>query len=118
MMKFLVDAQLPLRLAHLLQAIGYDTIHTKDLPQQNATPDAEINTISIQQSRILVKKDTDFFSSFLIRQEPYKLLQITTGNITNAELEALFLNNLPQLAELFEQHALIEMSRNAIIVHQ
>jgi predicted nuclease of predicted toxin-antitoxin system len=51
-------------------------------------------------------------------QQPYKLLQITTGNITNAELEALFLNNLPQLSELFEQHALIEMSCDAIIVHQ
>ena len=67
---------------------------------------------------LLLQKIQIFFSSFLIRQEPYKLLQITTGNITNAELEALFLNNLPQLAELFEQHALIEMSRNAIIVHQ
>lgn len=27
-MKFLVDAQLPLRLARLLQSAGYDTIHT------------------------------------------------------------------------------------------
>jgi predicted nuclease of predicted toxin-antitoxin system len=42
-MKFLVDAQLPVRLARLLQSTGYDTIHTKDLPQQNATPDTEIN---------------------------------------------------------------------------
>lgn len=117
-MKFLVDAQLPLHLARLLQAAGYDAIHTKDLPQQNATPDVEINAISIQQSRIVITKDADFFDSFLIRQEPYKLLQITTGNITNAELEALFLNNLSQLAELFQQHALIEMSRDAIIVHQ
>lgn len=116
-MKFLVDAQLPVRLARLLQTAGYDAIHTKDLPQQNATTDAEINAISIQQSRVVVT-NTDFFDSFLIRQEPYKLLQITTGNITNLELEALFLNNLPQLVELFEQHSVIEMSRDAIIVHQ
>ena len=32
-MKFLVDAQLPVRLVCLLQASGYDAIHTKDLPQ-------------------------------------------------------------------------------------
>jgi predicted nuclease of predicted toxin-antitoxin system len=117
-MKFIVDAQLPVRLARFLQSAGYSTIHTKDLPLANATPDAEINDISIQQERIVVTKDTDFFDSFLIRQQPYKLLLVSTGNITNAELEVLFANSLPQLALLFQHHALIEMSRNAIIVHQ
>ncbi len=29
-MKFLVDAQLPVRLARFLQAAGHDTIHTKE----------------------------------------------------------------------------------------
>ena len=47
-MKFLVDAQLPVRLARFLQASGYDTIHTRDLPEQNATSDNEINALSIQ----------------------------------------------------------------------
>jgi predicted nuclease of predicted toxin-antitoxin system len=42
-MKFLVDAQLPLRLARVLQSAGCDTIHTKDLPRRNTTPDSEIN---------------------------------------------------------------------------
>ncbi len=46
-MKFLIDAQLPVRLSLFLQRAGYDTIHTRDLPQQNATPDTEVNTISI-----------------------------------------------------------------------
>jgi len=31
-MKFLVDSQLPVRLARFLQGVGYDTIHTRDLP--------------------------------------------------------------------------------------
>ncbi len=38
-MKFLVDAQLPVRLARFIQASGYDTLHTRDLPRQNATSD-------------------------------------------------------------------------------
>jgi predicted nuclease of predicted toxin-antitoxin system len=117
-MKFLIDAQLPVRLSRFLQTAGYDTIHTRDLPQENATPDTEVNTISIQESRIVITKDSDFLDSFLIRQEPYKLLLVTTGNITNAELETLFESNLPLLVELFSQHSLIEMSRDAIIVHQ
>jgi len=114
-MKFLVDAQLPLPLARLLQSNGYDTMHTKDLPQQNATPDTDINAVSIAQNRILVTKDRDFFDSFLICKEPYKLLLVTTGNITNTELEALFLKNLPRLAELFQESSLIELTSCTIL---
>jgi predicted nuclease of predicted toxin-antitoxin system len=117
-MKFLVDAQLPLRLARLLQSAGYDTLHTRDLSQQNATSDSDINTLSLAQERIVVTKDTDFLNSFLTVQQPYKLLLITTGNIKNSELESLFINNLQQLVELFEQHSYIEMNRGTIIVHQ
>jgi predicted nuclease of predicted toxin-antitoxin system len=46
-MKFIVDAQLPKRFARFLQDAGYDALHTSDLPQQNATPDSSINTLSI-----------------------------------------------------------------------
>lgn len=117
-MKFLVDAQLPMRLARWLQTAGYDAIHTRDLPQQNRTTDVQINALSIQERRIVITKDSDFFDSFLIRREPYKLLQVTTGNITNTELETLFAQNLAQLIDLFQQHDVIEMSRDTIIVHQ
>lgn len=117
-MKFLVDAQLPLRLARVLQSAGCDTIHTKDLPRRNATPDSEINWLSIQESRIVITKDRDFIHSFMIQQQPYKLLILTTGNINNNQLIDLFMNNLPQLAELFQEHLLIEMNRDTIVVHQ
>lgn len=42
-MKFLVDAQLPHQLARLLREAGFDTIHTRELPQQNATLDSIIS---------------------------------------------------------------------------
>lgn len=96
-MKFLVDAQLPVRLARFLQVEGHDAIHTRDLPRKNQTTDTEINTVSIQENRIVISKDGDFLDSFLIRQEPHKLLLVTTGNITNAELETIFRNNLSNL---------------------
>ena len=50
-MKFLIDAQLPMRIANLLENLGYDVIHTKNLPLQNATPDSEINKLSILEQR-------------------------------------------------------------------
>ncbi len=43
---------------------------------------------------------------------------MTTGNISNKELESLFVKNLEQLVDLLEQHYLIEMSRDVVIVHQ
>ena len=100
-MKFLVDAQLPLRLARVLQSAGCDTIHTKDLRRGNATPDSEINLLSIKESRIVITKDRDFLDSFIIKQQPYKLLILNAGNINNNQIIDLFMNNLPQLAELF-----------------
>ena len=60
MMKFIVDAQLPPSLAKLLQEKGYDAIHTMDLPNQNDTPDEEINQLSLAQERIVITKDSDF----------------------------------------------------------
>ena len=116
-MKFLVDAQLPVHLARFLQTEGYNAIHTKDLPKQNKTTDTEINAVSVQENRIVITKDSDFFDSFLIRQEPYKLLLVTTGNITNTELGTLFRKHLSQLVNLLQQHSLIEISHDAIIVH-
>ena len=117
-MKFLVDAQLPVRLAIFLQTRGYDTLHTKDLPQQNATSDTQINEISIEQERVVITKDSDFVDSFLTIQKPTKLLLITTGNIKNSELEQIFVKNLSTLVDLLQHHDYIEMNRNEIIVHQ
>lgn len=117
-MKFLIDAQLPIRLAQLLQEAGYDTIHTRELPQQNATPDSIINSISIHDERVVITKDSDFVDSFLTVQQPYKLLLVTTGNIRNADLEILFTTNLSLIIDLLSQHHYIELSRDSVIVHQ
>jgi predicted RNA-binding Zn ribbon-like protein len=43
--KFLVDAQLPARLARLLNEHGYDAMHTSELPNANRTPDDEIDNL-------------------------------------------------------------------------
>jgi predicted nuclease of predicted toxin-antitoxin system len=116
-MKFLVDAQLPYRLARFLQKSGYDTIHTLDLPLKNATSDTEINALSLRENRILITKDKDFLESFILKGQPAQLLLITTGNISNKELERLFTNNFTQITELFANYKLIEMSKDALIIH-
>ncbi|EDN70828.1 protein conserved in bacteria [Beggiatoa sp. PS] len=63
-------------------------------------------------------KDSDFVDSFLIQGQPYKLLLLATGNITNIELEKLFLNHFDKIASLFEAHRFIELNRTMIVIHQ
>ncbi len=75
-MKFLVDAQLPIRISHWLQNQGHDSIHTRDLPLKNATSDTEINNLSVLEKRILITKDKDFLDSFLLTKKPYKLFRL------------------------------------------
>jgi predicted nuclease of predicted toxin-antitoxin system len=89
-MKFLVDVQLPRRLAHWLQAEGHEATHTKDLPAGNRTGDAVINELSLCEQRVIITKDEDFVDLFLLRHEPYTLLLVATGNISKRELERLF----------------------------
>lgn len=55
-MKFLIDAQLPARLARHLHEAGHDAIHTLDLPGQNRTTDAEIARLADAEDRIVVSK--------------------------------------------------------------
>jgi predicted nuclease of predicted toxin-antitoxin system len=116
-MKFLIDAQLPMQIASLLENLGYDVIHTKNLPLQNATPDSEINKLSILEQRIVITKDKDFVDSFLIKQEPYKLLLITTGNISNKQIEQIFRQNIAEIVELFMNSDFLEMTRDSLIIH-
>lgn len=117
-MKFLVDAQLPRQLARFLQKAGYDTVHTRDLPAGNATPDSVINVLSITEQRVVITKDADFIQSFLLQNQPYKLLLVATGNIKNTDLEALFQQHLSQLVDLLQTHSYVELGHDAIIIHQ
>ncbi len=115
-MKFLIDAQLPRRVAAWLTAAGYDSIHTLDLPDANRTTDQQMNHIANREQRIVVTKDADFVDSHLLRGEPAKLLLISTGNINNRELEALIQPLIPQIVLEFEESSLVELGRDRLVI--
>ncbi len=48
-MKFLIDAQLPRRLADWLRGAGYEAVHTLELPAGNRTQDYDINALSVAE---------------------------------------------------------------------
>lgn len=116
-MRFLLDAQLPRRLARELQAMGHEAIHTLDLPAGNRTKDGEINAVADQDGRIVVSKDSDFRDSHLLQSTPRQLLRVTTGNISNADLLGLFGRHLDAIEEAFQNSDHVELTGTELIVH-
>jgi predicted nuclease of predicted toxin-antitoxin system len=116
-MKFLVDAQLPRRFAQWLNEAGHDALHTLDLPRKNHTPDNELIAQAMRDGRIVISKDADFVQSFLINGEP-PLLLISTGNITNVELEKILRANLGGIEAAFASGNFVEITRDALVVHE
>lgn len=116
-MKFLVDAQLPRRLARRLRETGHEAIHTLDLPLGNRTTDTLINDLSARET--LHRRHEGRRFRELIHSQPttHKLLLISTGNIRNAELEALFLSNHEKMVEGFDTFDYIELNQRTQIFH-
>jgi predicted nuclease of predicted toxin-antitoxin system len=118
-MNILVDAQLPRRLAHWFCSMGCNAIHTLDLPDGNSTSDATIIAIAIREDRVVITKDADFVNSFLVSNQPHKLLLISTGNISNRALEGIFTANFVHIIDAFDinNHSFIEITYTNMIVH-
>lgn len=116
-MRWLVDAELPRRLAERLASFGQDAVHTRELPAGNRTPDDEITRIANEQTRVVVTKDSDFVDSHLVIGMPPKLLWVTTGNITNDALLLLFFNHLPDIEAAFASSNYVELNQGGIIIH-
>lgn len=74
-------------------------MHTLDLEKKNHTTDQTINFVSVSQQRIVITKDSDFYDSFLIKQEPYKLILVKLGNMSKVELLKFFADRFDEIIE-------------------
>lgn len=110
-MKFLVDAHLPPTLCAVLRRRGHDAMHTLDLPAKNATKDAGLNQISVDEQRVVISKDSDFFYSHLVSGRPWKLVLVKTGNMSRDDVCALFERHLPEIESALELYTLVEIDR-------
>jgi predicted nuclease of predicted toxin-antitoxin system len=113
-MKFVVDAHLPRSLCGVLAGHGHEAIHTLDLPGGNATSDEVINRISLDELRVVISKDTDFFYSHTRHGRPWRLLLIKTGNMSTRDLCALLERNLSAIEAALESHTLVEIDRAVV----
>lgn len=117
-MKFLVDAQLPARLARFLNDAGHDVAHTSELPEGNRTTDVRIAEIADEQGRVVITKDRDFRDGHLLAGSPRRVLIVATGNITNAALLALFEANLDAVLDALGEADFVELGPAAMVVHR
>ena len=116
-MKFLVDAQLPRRLVGVLTKARHEAKHTFDLPSGNRTADETISVLADFEGCVVITKDSDFVDSFWLKKSPKKLLLVSTGNIPNNELLALFESNVHQIETALKTHNFVELTRTNLTVH-
>ena len=115
-MKFLIDEQLPGLLAEWLCGRGYDAIHVSALLTNTHIPDGYICERSMAEQRVVITKDVDFLNTYLIKQQPYKLVYITTGNLKNRQLLDLFRSHLDNLLRALETAQVVELNQHVMNV--
>lgn len=116
-MNFLIDANLPRRLAKIFRERGHNAVHTLDLPDQNSTTDLAMLDYADDENRVITTKDSDFTTSFWLNNRPEKLLLISTGNISNRELETLLTTNFNQIIADLTDNRFVELTREHVVVH-
>jgi predicted nuclease of predicted toxin-antitoxin system len=110
-MKFLLDAQLPPSLKQLFLENGYDCLHTLDLEYGNDTPDKIINELSVLEQRIVITKDGDFYDSFLLKGQPFKLVLVKLGNTSKKELLQFFQGRFAEIIEQMKTESLVVLKK-------
>lgn len=113
-MKFLIDAQLPARLAEFLNRVGHDALHTSGLPDGNRSTDRQVAERADEDGRVVVTKDRDFREGHLLARTPRQLLVVATGNITNDALLSLFELHHDAIVSAFDEADFGELSEDAL----
>ena len=71
----------------------------------------------MREQRIVVTKDIEFVDALILTGQPYKLLLISTGNISNRDLEGLLVPSLDAICQAFATSDFVELDQFSYIVH-
>jgi len=115
-MRFLVDAQLPVRLADWMRWKGHDVVHSSGLPGANRTSDGVVIRLADDEGRVLVTKDVDFVSGHLLRRSPQRLLLVSLGNTTNVRLMTVLSREWDSILEALEESPFVEMASAGLVL--
>ena len=101
-MRFLIDAQLPPRLARRLADLGHEASHVADLGLVAAT-DREIWNAASERDAILVTKDQDFAMARAAAGEGPPVIWVRLGNTDNETLIARFVQAIESISAAIER---------------
>jgi predicted nuclease of predicted toxin-antitoxin system len=105
-LRFLVDEQLPPRLAEWLQQEGFDALHVLGCALSGAS-DTTIFSFAEQTKRVLISKDADFK---LRRRLQVQVVWLRFGNISSTLLLARFAQSFAEVTDALRRgEALIEV---------
>lgn len=113
-MRFLSDVHITIKLSKRLEQLGHLSEHVNNMLDKWHTQDRDIIKYIDSHEGILITKDQDFRSSFLLNRTPRKLIKINLGNISNEALLHKIETNIDRISEMDEQHAsfMIEINKD------
>ncbi len=94
-LQFLIDEQLPPRLAHWLQSEGFDALHVVECALAGAS-DATVYAFAARTGRVLITKDADFAVS---RRQTVQVIWLRFGNISSNLLLTRFGRCFAEISE-------------------
>ena len=97
-MRFLVDAQLPPRLARTLSDEGHPSEHLEDIGLRHAK-DQDVWDYAIEHGSAIITKDDDFVERFRRLPNGPVIVWLRIGNACNRVLLAWFMPSLPALVQ-------------------
>jgi len=101
-LRFLIDAQLPPRLAHRLNELGHEAIHVFDIGLATAT-DSDIWAAALTRDAALITKDRDFATLRVARREGPPIVWLRFGNCDTDTLIKRVTGALDRIAEALER---------------
>jgi predicted nuclease of predicted toxin-antitoxin system len=116
MLKFIIDTQLPPKLVLFFEKKDLDSIHTTNFPNGHLLQDKDIIDIAVEQARIIITKDSDFYDYFLLNGQPPKVLLLEVGNINNKELINLIDKYFNEIINYFESESGLVITRRDMII--
>jgi len=101
-LRFLIDAQLPQRLAHRLNELGHEAIHVFGIGLATAT-DGDIWNAALARDAALMTKDRDFVTWRVARSEGPAIVWLRFGNCDTDTLIKRVSGALDQIAAAVER---------------
>ena len=63
------------------------------------------------KKRILITKDSDFYHSFIIKKEPFKLIFVKLGNTSKNDLLKIFSDRFSEIISGIERENMILLNK-------